>query len=711
MLCKACRLVISNIVGGISDHSQWKQHRDHHDRIIFDSKAHVTSYLEPDRVSCFVCSSMYSALQKDSNQGSVKATQYSFSVPESFPKELHCPWNIGVRNCPMHIESENSTTTRYVKFLELYSPDPAGDDLGGSEDECQLDVEIEANLYSRIGTDRGLRSDSELAINLVENWSQNCAAKHTACQSRRQKHVLPTRVLDVGTSNEIDQCVRLVLGEGIRGHYVALSHRWSSVSQQLCTTESNLQTHLMCIEFDRLPSTYKDSVVLCRRLGIRYLWIDSLCIIQDSDEDWRKECENMSNIYAQSYFTISALCAGLHSGGLFHLRPSEPSIMLRTRNGTLLGLREQLPGDVDLAGAVHTSSMGWRGWILQEKILSPAIIHYGENQLHWECNTGTAPELWATVDIPPIGGLKNLFHELAYRKLPSHPRSHYAAWYFLVEHYSKMFLTFEQDRLPAISGLAQRFGRKYNCVSTAGMWLDDLHRGLMWNRRVRKRHLTPLEVNYFGAKMGPIHLHTQDQVPARIHVPSWSWARVTSESHIVYDWEIMYPVERICAPSDAEIVDVKVKPCPALGRTAIQGQIRLWGNVIKVRVFPESPSRAKTFVGTQWLEKLKPLRGFKSDAPAEKLTCVLDYDFPEPLISYLLINSDWGFSSIGSHLEPGNRPEMRCFLLLRRVRKRRKHQHPLDLGRFERIGMGAAWVPHVEQLFGNSKQKKFLTIV
>jgi hypothetical protein len=126
------------------------------------------------------------------------------------------------------------------------------------------------------------------------------------------------------------------------------------------------------ISLERLPPTFRDSIILCRQLSIRYLWIDCLCIIQDDDKDWQKECEKMSDIFENSYLTISALQAQDGDGGLFHLREQPKSQpYLRAQDGTLLGLRVKEHG---LEDDVYASSMGSRGWILQEKILSPALL-------------------------------------------------------------------------------------------------------------------------------------------------------------------------------------------------------------------------------------------------------------------------------------------------------------------------------------------------
>jgi Heterokaryon incompatibility protein (HET) len=117
-----------------------------------------------------------------------------------------------------------------------------------------------------------------------------------------------------------------------------------------------------------------------RLVGIRYLWIDCLCIIQDDDDDWKRECEKMAGIYENSFFTISALLAKNSGQTIFPNRPEGiKPVLLRMANGTLVGLR---PSTLDLTDAVKASVLDERGWILQERVLSPAIIHFGNNQVY-----------------------------------------------------------------------------------------------------------------------------------------------------------------------------------------------------------------------------------------------------------------------------------------------------------------------------------------
>lgn len=143
---------------------------------------------------------------------------------------------------------------------------------------------------------------------------------------------------------------------------------------------------------DGLPATFRDAIILCRRIGIQYLWIDALCSIQDSLQDWSREANKMASVY--SLFTISALHAKFSNGGLFVQRRRQPHAIFESpRPGggkpNALGIRLPLPQfEHEMSG----SSLASRGWVYQERVLSTAILHYGEDQMFWECKSRVMSE-------------------------------------------------------------------------------------------------------------------------------------------------------------------------------------------------------------------------------------------------------------------------------------------------------------------------------
>jgi Heterokaryon incompatibility protein (HET) len=126
--------------------------------------------------------------------------------------------------------------------------------------------------------------------------------------------VMPTRVLDVGRLP--NQSIVLVETHGQRGRYMTLSHCWGT-SHKFITTTANLGDRKRAISLFDLPQTYQDAVSITRQFGVQYLWIDSLCILQDSFLDWERESSRMVAVYGQSYLTISASGSMGDSSGCF----------------------------------------------------------------------------------------------------------------------------------------------------------------------------------------------------------------------------------------------------------------------------------------------------------------------------------------------------------------------------------------------------------
>ena len=179
--------------------------------------------------------------------------------------------------------------------------------------------------------------------------------------------------------------LRIVLGRGRKSRYVTLSHQWSTDTRLCSTTTANLGDRLHLLDEHSLAPVFRDCIQLCRQLGLRYLWIDSLCIMQDDADDWRRECKKMASIFEQSYLNISALAA-CRGASLFYrtAHPGYPpcNVVMKTQDGIHFGIRQK-PRMID--GEDKFSAMSSRGWILQERMLSPAIVHFGRHQMHWEC--------------------------------------------------------------------------------------------------------------------------------------------------------------------------------------------------------------------------------------------------------------------------------------------------------------------------------------
>ncbi|KAF2122646.1 heterokaryon incompatibility protein-domain-containing protein, partial [Lophiotrema nucula] len=149
----------------------------------------------------------------------------------------------------------------------------------------------------------------------MRNWYRKCRTHHNKCRGTTSRgqiavdelHSLPLRVIDVGPRESTND-PRLVDTTGFsKGHWVALSHCWGDLEfHPLKTTRANVNEHMRSIPFSTLPKTFVDAIVVTRALSLRYLWIDSLCIIQDDEEDWRTQSREMGVIYEHAVLTVAA---------------------------------------------------------------------------------------------------------------------------------------------------------------------------------------------------------------------------------------------------------------------------------------------------------------------------------------------------------------------------------------------------------------------
>ncbi|TVY80471.1 hypothetical protein LSUE1_G005409 [Lachnellula suecica] len=339
----------------------------------------------------------------------------------------------------------------------------------------ELDFAIDMELFSNLPC--GVPHDPKHidTRDTSRKWVSTCTQSHERCGKKGAKE-MPTRVIDVGPGDG-SEAPRLAMTDGEYGEYVTLSHRWDSHIKQFGTTRKNIEERLGVIPLELLPHTFRDAIAVTRSLGYRYLWIDSICIIQDDGTDWERECQRMCAVFENTVVTISALRACEGDGGLLNGRDEAQPLIIRLADGVTVGVR---PNKHDFIHALNTSEMNTRGWILQEKILSPAILHFGRSQLYWECCSSTASESYPNMLTHSEGKLKYLLVTAQRHALNPEAQDPYLQWYKIMSIFSQLNLTFEFDRLPAIMGLAERFRSIFQSRLLAGLWLEDLHRGLLW---------------------------------------------------------------------------------------------------------------------------------------------------------------------------------------------------------------------------------------
>lgn len=316
-----------------------------------------------------------------------------------------------------------------------------------------------------------------------------------------------------------------MFSDGASGRYVALSHCWGGRIATLLTKDT-MESYAHSLSYSDLPANFRDAIIITRNMGIRYLWIDSLCIIQDSKQDWEAESVKMGDVYRNSAFTISALSSPSSTSGIFRnkIRPI-PNLEPITCNFLIDSKPYQIEvsryddSSEKLNSLTRTFPLNSRGWCLQESILSPCHLMYGHEQIYWRCPLGFRD----AEGCGPVPGRRSpaeeyreaifavLYAEILRAPAPR-PRTEHnvenllTEYYSLVQEYTGRKLTFGSDKLPAFSGIAQRLHPVIGGDYLAGLWSKDLHRGLCWR-----------------GGCGPVQ-HAQ---PSR--APSWSWAVTDDE--------------------------------------------------------------------------------------------------------------------------------------------------------------------------------------
>ncbi|KAE9365807.1 HET-domain-containing protein, partial [Stipitochalara longipes BDJ] len=313
---------------------------------------------------------------------------------------------------------------------------------------------------------------------IVQNWIATCAEHHSHC-SPPNSNSLPTRIIDVSESRP-----RLVDGTTKGGRYTALSHCWGQGHHPLShTTSLTMRDFCNGIDLTDLPATYRDAIEVTRRLKIQYIWIDSLCIIQDSIEDWQKEAKKMGSYYENCFLNISALDSPESDTGF---------LMQRQTRRTWRRVFQESP-------------LSRRAWVLQERLVSTRVLHYGRDDMFWECLTCSTRESDPTVyrltnqDTEWLD--ENFKRSLQFSQTEVSVVLH--KWYKVVAQYTRLSMSHESDMLPAISAIAERIRQVTDFSYCAGIWQEDLLQGLLWYAD------------------GP------RSAPKIWRAPSWSWAQLT----------------------------------------------------------------------------------------------------------------------------------------------------------------------------------------
>lgn len=331
-----------------------------------------------------------------------------------------------------------------------------------------------------------------------------CLLQHSECRKSLDV-LLPSRLIDLGCRYDGTKTLRLwTQNEGIpeTGIYTALSYRWGKSDHLTLTPETykDLQTEISWVN---LPKTVQDAIEITRGLGIRYIWVDALCIMQglsrEAKMDWTQQSVQMDRIYGRAAVVLGAASMSADEGMEYNPYQFKdfvdaPSHWTDTEyfgSGKVL-VGYESPNYEEELGVLHS-----RGWAFQERLLASRFIHIGREKVFFECDR---KRLYSYNH----GDREDLFQHQLCQRIPPSPSFEY--WYTVVEEYSKRSLTVPSDNLIGLAGIAKRFSLQAKGAGDylAGLWRGNLACDLLW--------------------------HLLNPTSKLDSAPSWSWASRKSEA-------------------------------------------------------------------------------------------------------------------------------------------------------------------------------------
>jgi hypothetical protein len=364
-------------------------------------------------------------------------------------------------------------------------------------------------------------SDSARTFSKIQSWMRNCDISYAECEVKVDASSLPKRLIDIANDNDQDK-VYQVLGSdliakrrqpgpgfdrplpGDEIEYAFLSHRFG----EMLVPASAVKIHEdaeKSIRVAELDQTIQDVIVILRRLGMRYLWVDKLCIdlttpVTEGMKGYQsREIDKLTQYVANAALVINA-GSYLDGEGIFHERPRARNLLelncsVESQDGTKTGklcFREPMRS----ADWVFSDFLSSRAWILQEITLPKRVVIFGSDQVYWKCHTAMRSE----------GSLRKRRPALDFRPFTIYSGGDvqlFDRWYKMVEVFSSKEISFFNDKIMAVQGMVERTKAYLRTPAYRGaLWEGDWHRGLLWYRSA----------------------HADARRPHGVELPTWSWA-------------------------------------------------------------------------------------------------------------------------------------------------------------------------------------------
>ncbi|KAF2824819.1 HET-domain-containing protein [Ophiobolus disseminans] len=379
-------------------------------------------------------------------------------------------------------------------------------------------------------TDPVSESTGDLSVlKTARDWLDCCLVTHASCgrtTAASDPQWYPKRLLDL--SSEVRQHIVLTEQEIIHEPYATLSHCWGPNPSICCLTAENMDGYRQDIPNDVLTNSFRDAIAAARMLKIRYIWIDSLCILQSgmgSQEDWQEHAVAMRRVYSNALVNIAAARAESGADGLFASRPDALLRPCHVQWGWPIKRRDGVDKrfwTIRKSGrheshSIRTLPLYTRGWVVQERFLAPRVLHFASDRIFWECAElslveesfphgfqDSCPE-YKTIVQWPFSTTEITLEASAVRNdsdlQASSSDPTWALWQGMLNEYTRCDLSFpDKDMFVAISGIAERFGSSFNHEYVAGFFRQHLPFDLLWQNKGERSET--------------------------YRAPSWSWASI-----------------------------------------------------------------------------------------------------------------------------------------------------------------------------------------